>query len=49
MKNLDHANIHSVNPIYHIVNKVDGYIEESNRNKYSIFASTNKNKEILQI
>ena len=38
----DYENIHSVNPLYLIVNKADDYIEESNGNKYSTFASTNK-------
>ena len=30
-----------------IIEEVDGYIEEKNRNKYLIFASTDKNKEVL--
>ena len=49
MKNLDYVNIHSVNPLYLIFDKIDGYIEESNGNKYLIFAPTNKNKEIHKI
>ena len=45
MRSLDHININSGNPLYLIFNNVDGYvIEESNRDKYLIFASTNKNK-----
>ena len=32
----DHLNIHSVNPIYCIINDVDEHIEESNGNKYLI-------------
>ena len=40
--------INSVNPLYFIVGEVDGYIEEKNGNKYLIFASTDKNKEILE-
>ena len=47
MKDLDYVNIHSVNPLYLIFDKVDGYIEESNGNKYLIFASTDKNKKVL--
>ena len=43
-----YESIHSVNPLYLIVGKVDGYIEESNGNKYLIFASTDKNKESLE-
>ena len=46
MKDLDHVNINSENPLYFILNNVDGYIiEESNGDKYLIFASADKNKE----
>ena len=31
-----------------IVGKVDEFIEESNRNKYLVFASTDQNKELLK-
>ena len=48
MKSLDHVNIDSANSIYLVFNNVDEYIEESNGNKYLIFASTDKNKEILK-
>ena len=48
MKSLDHVNIVSANSIHLVFNNVDGYIEESNGNKYLIFASTDKNKEILK-
>ena len=34
----DYENIHSVNSGYLIIGKADGYIEESNRNKYLVFA-----------
>ena len=48
MKNVgDYENIHSVNPLYLIIGEVDGYIEESNGNRYLVFASTGKNKEVL--
>ena len=43
----DHVNIHSVNPLYFIIGEVDEYIEENNEYRYLIFASTDKNKEIL--
>ena len=43
----DHVNIHSVNPLYLIIGEVDEYIEENNEYRYLIFASTDKNKEIL--
>ena len=39
IKNIDYLNIHSVNPLYLIFDKVDGYIEESNGYKYLIFGS----------
>ena len=41
-------NIHSVNPLYFIVDKVDGLIEEKDENKYLNFASTDNNKEVLK-
>ena len=34
--------------MYFIVGEADGYIEEKNENKYLIFASTCKNKEVLE-
>ena len=43
----DYENIHSVNPLYLIINKAGGYIEKNDGNKYFIFASTNKNKKVL--
>ena len=48
MKSLDHVNIDSKNLLYLIFNNVDGYIEESNGDKYLIFASIDKNKEELK-
>ena len=53
MKSLDNENIDSENPLFLIFNNVDGYIEcnsieESNGNKYLIFVSTDKNKEVLK-
>ena len=45
-KDLDYINIHSVNPLYFIIDKADGYIEVSNGNKYLTLVSTNKNKDI---
>ena len=47
MKDFDHVKINSVNPFYLIIGKVDGYIEEKNRNEYLTLASTDKNKEVL--
>ena len=50
IKNIDdHENIHSVNPLYLIVNHASGYIEEKNGNKYLIFDdSVNENKGLLK-
>ena len=54
MKSLDNENIDRENYLYVIFNNVDGYniecnsIEESNGDKYLIFASTGKNKEVLK-
>ena len=39
--------INSVNPLYVIIGEADGCIEENNGNKYLIFASTGRNKELL--
>ena len=45
----DCENIHSVNPLYLLVNHASGYIEEKNGNKYLIFDdSVNENKELLK-
>ena len=44
----DYENISSVNPLYLIINDVDGYIEENDENKYLSFASTDNNKEVLK-
>ena len=48
MKNIsDYESSYSVNPLYLIIDKVNGYIEESNGNKYLILASADKTKEVL--
>ena len=44
----DYENIYSVNPLYLIIGKVDGHIEENNGNKYLVFGSTDENKEVLK-
>ena len=45
----DCENIHSVNPLYLLVNHASGYIEEKNGNKYLIFDdSVEENKELLK-
>ena len=48
MKNIgDYGNMNSVNRLYFVTGEVGRYIEQSNGNKYLIFASTDKNKEML--
>ena len=48
IKNIGYyENIHGVNPLYLIIGKADGYIEKSNGNKCLVFASIDKNKEVL--
>ena len=45
----DCENIHSVNPLYLLVNYESGYIKEKNGNKYLIFDdSANENKGLLK-
>ena len=41
----DYVQVKSVNPLYLIIVKVDGYIEEKNGNKFLASASTDKIKE----
>ena len=47
MEDSDYVKSNSVNPLWLIIDKVDGYIEEINGNKYLILDSTDKNKEVL--
>ena len=44
----DYENITSVNPLYLVINDVDGYIEENDKNKYLSFASNDNKKEVLK-
>ena len=48
IKNFSYVNVNSVNPLYIIVNKIDGYIEETNANKYITLVSTDKNEDTLK-
>ena len=41
-------NINSVNPLYLGITHTNGYIEEKDMNKYLVFDSTGKNKELLK-
>ena len=49
MKDFDYVKINSTNPLYLIIDKLDGYIEEKNGNKYLTLVSTDKNKEVYRI
>ena len=44
----DYKNIYRLNPLYLIIGKVDGHIEEKNGSKYLIFDSTDENRNILE-
>ena len=48
IKNLSYVSINSVSPLYLINNKVNGYIEECNRNKYLTLAFNYKNNDSLK-
>ena len=45
IKDLKYIKINSVNPLYLFFNKVNGYFEESNGNKYLTPVPTNESKE----
>ena len=47
-KHLSYVKINFVNPLYFIIDKLDGYIEESSGNKYLTLVSPDKNKDILK-
>ena len=49
VKDFDYVKINTVNPLYLIINEVDGYINEKNESKYLVFDSANKNNEVLKI
>ena len=39
--------INSINPLYLMINRIDGFVEEKNRDKYLNVASTDRNSEVL--
>ena len=45
IKDLKYAKLFSVNPLYLIFNKVNGYFEEINGNKYLTLVPINESKE----
>ena len=44
----DCENIYSVNPLYLHITHANRYIEEINENKYTVFDSIDKNKELFK-
>ena len=48
IKDLKYIKINSVNPLYFIINKVNGYFEEINGNKYLVLVPTNESKEKIK-
>ena len=50
IKDSKYVKTYSVNPLYFIFNKVHGYFEETNENKYLMLVPTNERKgEIKKI
>ena len=41
-------NVNSVNPLYLMINRIDGFTEEKNGDKYLNIASTDRNSEVLR-
>ena len=48
IKDYKYLKINSVNPLYLILSKVNGYFEEINKNEYLILLSTNESKEKIE-
>ena len=48
MKESKYPKIDSLNPLYLIINKIDGYFKEMNGNQYLPLVSTDKNKKVLK-
>ena len=48
IKDSKYIQINSVNPLYLIFNKVNGYFEEINGNKYLTLVPTNERKEKIK-
>ena len=49
IKDSKYVKINSVNPLYLIFNKGNGYVEEINGNKYLTLVPTNESKEKIKI
>ena len=48
VKNLSYIKINRVNHIYLIISKINGYIEESNKNKYLTLVTTEESVDTLK-
>ena len=48
IKELKYVKVNSVNPLYLIINKVNGYFEEINKSKYLTLVPTNESKEKIK-
>ena len=48
IKDLKYVKINSVNPLYLIINEVNGYFKGINDNKYLALVSSNENKEKIK-
>ena len=48
IKDSNYVKINSVNPLYLIFNKVNGYLEEINGNKYLMLVPTNEREEKIK-
>ena len=42
------SNVNSVNPLYLMIKKIDGFTEEKNGDKYLNIASTDRNIKVLK-
>ena len=40
--------INSVNPVYLMINRIDGFIEDKNGDKFLNITSTDRNSEVLK-
>ena len=48
VKDLIYATNNSLNPLYLVINKINGYIEESNENRYLFLVPTDEGKGALK-
>ena len=48
VNDLRYVKINSLNPLYLIINKINGYIEENNRKKYLTLVTTDESKDTLK-